>query len=165
MVEGIASFTSRYPGEVWLEVLLLAGVTGIPTEAARIAALAERIGPARVQLNTVCRPPAERSARSLTDDGMRAAKALFRGHVDIIGCGRRERVEPPGPPQTRRADILALLRRRPCTAEDVAEGLHMHINEVVKALDALTMNASVTNSVVNGRLFYAAAEPTAGSET
>ncbi len=33
MVDGIAVFTKRFPGEVWLEVLLLGGVTGIPAEA------------------------------------------------------------------------------------------------------------------------------------
>ena len=37
MVDGIAAFTKRFPGEVWLEILLLEGVTGIPSEVKKIS--------------------------------------------------------------------------------------------------------------------------------
>jgi hypothetical protein len=37
MADGLAAFTKRFSGEVWLEVLLLAGVTGMPSEAKKIA--------------------------------------------------------------------------------------------------------------------------------
>jgi wyosine [tRNA(Phe)-imidazoG37] synthetase (radical SAM superfamily) len=158
MVEGIASFTSRYPGEVWLEVLLLAGVTGIPTEAARIAALAERIGPARVQLNTVCRPPAEQSALAVPPGEMEALRALFSGEVEIVSHLHPELTTGPEPCETGGADVLALLRRRPCTVEDVAEGLGLHINETLKQLSALVQAGEVTTAVVSGRTFYAAVD-------
>ena len=62
MVDGVAAFTKRFPGEVWLEVLLLAGVTGMASEAEKIAALSKRIGPARVQTEHRL-PPARRGVR------------------------------------------------------------------------------------------------------
>ena len=37
-----------------------------------------------------------------------------------------------------REDVLRLLRRRPCTAHDIAQGLGMHHNEVSKHLEELT---------------------------
>lgn len=157
MVEGLVSFTKRFPGKVWLEVLLLAGMTGTPAEARKIAALAKRIAPARIQLNTVCRPPAEQYALSLSLDDMQALSALFAGHVDIISHAREEQAPRPQPYESHRADILALLRRRPCTARDIAEGLDMHVNEVVKELDALAKAGSVATSVVDGQVYHAAA--------
>lgn len=158
MVEGIASFTKRYRGEVWLEVLLLAGVTGIPSEVKKIAALARRIGPARVQLNTVCRPPAEHFALSLSQSEMLALQPLFTGEVDVISHPAPRRDDAHDGADTRQIDVLDLLRRRPCTAKDVAEGLGMHINEVLKQLDVLVKTGKVTTTVVGSEIFYAVGE-------
>jgi len=160
MVEGIASFTNCYPGEVWLEVLLLAGVTGIPSEAKKIAALVGRIGPARVQLNTVCRPPAEQFALSLSQSEMLTLKDLFWGEVDVISHAQRHQICTQDAAETGSVDIFALLRRRPCTAKDVADGLGSHVNEVLKHLDTLVIAGKVTTSVVGSRVFYAVGEST-----
>ena len=43
MVNGLIDFTADYPGQVWLEVLLVSGVTGMDADVKKIAALAEKI--------------------------------------------------------------------------------------------------------------------------
>jgi wyosine [tRNA(Phe)-imidazoG37] synthetase (radical SAM superfamily) len=154
MVDGIAAFTKRFPGEVWLEVLLLAGVTGISTEVKKIAALAERIGPARVQLNTVSRPPAEEFALPLSTDRMLALKDIFPREVDIISQSERGGARVSAFSEAREADILALLRRRPCTSADVASGLGIHVNEALKCLEVLIAAGKVNTVVTGGRSFY-----------
>ena len=154
MVDGIGGFTKRFPGEVWLEVLLLAGVTGIPSEVKKIAALAERIGPAWVQLNTVSRPPAEEFALPLSTDQMLALKDIFPREVDIISQSERGGARVSVFSEAREADILALLRRRPCTSADVASGLGIHVNEALKRLEALIAAGKVNTAVTGGRSFY-----------
>jgi len=154
MVDGIAAFTERFRGEVWLEVLLLAGVTGIPSEVEKIAALAERIGPERVQLNTVSRPPAEEFALPLSMDQMFALKDIFPREVDIISQSERGGARISACSEARDADILALLRRRPCTSADVASGLRVHVNEALKRLEALIAAGKVDTAVTGGRSFY-----------
>ena len=154
MVDGIAAFTQRFPGEVWLEVLLLAGVTGIPSEAKKIAALAKRIGPARVQLNTVSRPPAEEFALPLSTDQMLVLKDIFPREVDIVSESERDGGHVSGFTEAREADILALLRRRPCTSADVASGLGIHVTEALKRLEALIAAGKVNTVVTSGRSFY-----------
>ena len=52
MVEGLVAFRERFAKPVWLEVMLLAGITGIRSEVEKIAALTHRIRPDRVQLNS-----------------------------------------------------------------------------------------------------------------
>jgi len=52
------------------------------------------------------------------------------------------------------ADILALLNRRPCTAEDIAAGLGLHINQVIKRVPALLAAGIVAQTRQNGRSFY-----------
>ena len=56
MVEGLAAFTRRCAGQVWLEVMLVAGLNDTPEAVSKIAGLVRETRPDRVQLNTVVRP-------------------------------------------------------------------------------------------------------------
>lgn len=164
MTDGLAAFTKRFPGKVWLEVLLLAGVTGMPSEAMKIAALARRIGALRVQLNTASRPPAEDFAVPLSIDQMRALKGCFPAPVDIIGENEGEGARVPAFARPGDVDIPALLGRRPCTSADVASGLGIHETEALKRLDALIKAGKVTTVLVGGRTFYTVARWMEASE-
>jgi wyosine [tRNA(Phe)-imidazoG37] synthetase (radical SAM superfamily) len=84
MVNGLAEFRERFYGQVWLEVFLLGGVTGIDSEVKKIAALARRIRPERVQLNTVSRPPAEEFAYSVSANQMEVFANLFDRKAEVI---------------------------------------------------------------------------------
>lgn len=165
MVDGLAAFTKRFSGEVWLEVLLLAGVTGMPSEAKKIATYAERIGASRVQLNTVSRPPAEDFAFPLSTDRMLALKGVFRGRVDIISENEREGSYVSAFAQAGDVDILALLGRRPCTSADVASGLGIHVTEALKHLAALIKAGKVVTVTSDGRTFYTVVVSTEASRS
>jgi wyosine [tRNA(Phe)-imidazoG37] synthetase (radical SAM superfamily) len=156
MVDGIAGFTRRFQGEVWLEVLLLAGVTGIPADAQKIAAMVKRIGPARTQINTVTRPPTETYAYPVPFDQLRKLKDLFPGHVEVISETERPGTTLALKDETNGENILALLRRRPCTSGDVAKGLGIHALAILKHLDALTQEGQVAITRIDGQTFYTA---------
>jgi len=163
MADGLAAFTKRFSGEVWLEVLLLGGVTGIPVEVEKIASIIRRIQPSRVQLNTVSRPPAEEFAVPLSTDQMLALKVIFPGEVDIISESERDGARVPAFAEARDVDILALLSRRPCTSQDVAGGLGIHVTEALKRLEALTAAGKVNTVATGGRNFYTVTGPQGNS--
>lgn len=158
MTEGLARFTDRFDGDVWLEVLLLAGVTGTDAQVKKIAALAEQIGPGRVQLGTVIRPPAETDAGSLTPARLDDLKGLFSVPVELIGTGATDGAAPAVLSGVRTETVLAMLDRRPCTAADVADGLNIHLNEALKHLDRLVASGKACPAVAGGRHFYTAVE-------
>jgi wyosine [tRNA(Phe)-imidazoG37] synthetase (radical SAM superfamily) len=89
MVNGLIDFTRDFPGDVWLEVLLLFGITGMADETRKIAAYAERIGPQRVQLNTVCRPGGGRFCLRCGKKPDRKARPAVSGRG---GCYQRRRI-------------------------------------------------------------------------
>jgi wyosine [tRNA(Phe)-imidazoG37] synthetase (radical SAM superfamily) len=153
MVDGLAAFTRRFTGKVWLEVLLLAGMTGTAREVEKIAAHVNRIHPERVQLNTVCRPPAETFATSLSADQLHALADLFAVPVDIIHYDETENTTSSAE-NIQVADILAMIDRRPCTADDVARGLGIHVNAALKHLGALVTAGQLATKVNDGRNFY-----------
>jgi wyosine [tRNA(Phe)-imidazoG37] synthetase (radical SAM superfamily) len=159
MVKGLIQFTHQFPGQVWLEILLLAGLTDTPAAVTGIAEQVSRIQPSRVQLNTVCRPPAEKYARPIAIEEMLALKAYFTGPVDIIGEIPAGRVPMTAAGAAGDREILAMLGRRPCTAEDVAGGLRMHLNEALKKLEQLVAAGAARTLLDEKKIFYTAAGP------
>lgn len=154
MVEGLMAFGREYTGRVWLEVFLLGGVTGLETEVAKIARVARRIAPERVQLNTVARPPAESFALPVPREQMERFASMFDGHTEVIADYRGTDVRAET--AIRGESVLALLSRRPCTTEGIAEGLGIHRGEVLKCLTILLSRGSVTSEMVSGNLYYRA---------
>lgn len=160
VVQGLAEFTAGFTGAVWLEVFLLSGWTTTPAQVARLAALAHAIGPTRVQLNTVARPPAERRAAAVSHAMLQRLARRFGGPVDLLV----ERGEAP-PARTEAAGgdaaVLELLRRRPCTVDGLAAGLGLAPNEALKRVEALRRAGRVRAVRRDGRTFYEASRRSA----
>ena len=154
MVEGLAAFTARFPKLVWLEVLLVDGITGTERQVEKIAALTHRIRPGRVQLNTVSRPPAEGFARAVPREQLSRLAKSFSGPVELISDSSPESSPSPSPCAVTDSDILDLLTRRPCTAGGVAAGLSLHIQEAAKRLEALVKTGAVAVLQKDGKIFY-----------
>jgi wyosine [tRNA(Phe)-imidazoG37] synthetase (radical SAM superfamily) len=154
MVEGLVAFRGGYPGRLWLEVFLLDGVTAIAAEVAKIVRIVRRIRPERVQLNTVARPPAEGFACPVPREEMERLAELFAPRAEVIADYRGTHGHPEF--AVRREEVLALLRRRPCTVEDLSAGLGMHRNEVAKFLGELAGGGLLAERTVGGRLYYLA---------
>ena len=157
MVRGLVEFTEKFSKSVWLEVFLLAGITGIPSEVERTSALVKRIRPDRVQLNTVCRPPAEDYACALSQEQMLAFRSAFPGEVDVVACEAKKGAQTAARFLNRDEDILELLRRRPCTIEDVEGGLGIDIRVALKHLNIMVTAGEVKTVVTGGQRFYLAA--------
>ena len=133
-------------------MLLLGGVTGTRAEVQRLAEMAARIAPDRVQLNTVARPPAESFARPVELGRLQELATLFSPHAEVIVMNPPEAT----PHEATNDDVLALLSRRPCTIDDIAAGLGIHRNEALKAAGTLVAEGLATTSVHDGSLFYTA---------
>jgi CRP-like cAMP-binding protein len=156
MAEGLVEFTARFPRAVWLEVMLLAGVTAVEAEVKKLATLARRIGAKRVQLNTVVRPPCETFASAVPAHRMQALAALFSPPAEVI-CPPANAPPAGADRAASDKDILALLRRRPCTAQGVAEGLGIHVAEAVKRLQELAERRLVDSTHRDGAVYHTAA--------
>jgi wyosine [tRNA(Phe)-imidazoG37] synthetase (radical SAM superfamily) len=156
MVDGTTSFTERFQGEVWLEVMLLSGITGLPNEVKKIASLAEQIAPARIHLNTVIRPPAEDYACPLSDAQLSSVKQVFPRLVEIVSEKAFRKQDKASHPAIGAGDILLLISRRPCTASDIAEGLCVNIIELYKRLDELITEGKAKRISMGGQAFYVA---------
>ncbi len=152
MVEGIKAFTREFPGEVWLEVVLVKGVNDTPEELDVLATLAREIGPARVQLNTVVRPPAH-GGEPLSLKELEALLPPFGPRAEVAAYPTDKRVKERA--ELREA-IVETVARRPCTKEDIAKVLGVSALEVTKYLDGLINNERLEVVRHGHQIFYKA---------
>jgi wyosine [tRNA(Phe)-imidazoG37] synthetase (radical SAM superfamily) len=150
LVGGLITFRNEYRGQLWLEILLLGGVTGIEADVRKLAAIAARIAPDRIQLTTAVRPPAEPFVEPVSTEALQRFAGLFTPVAEVVA----EAAPTVGARATSDADVLALLSRRPCTVDDIATGLEIHRNEALKAATALVAEGSVRQLTHDGRAFY-----------
>lgn len=141
MVEGLARFCRSFRGQVWLEVFLIKNMNAVDEEVAKIARLAKRLRLSRVQLNTVARPPAEDFIHAASSARMARYCGFFMPRAAIIagyaaaGGAPRCAIDAD--------EVLALLRRRPCTLRDIAAGLRVNPSEAAKQAGALLERGAV----------------------
>ncbi|MBN1336719.1 MAG: radical SAM protein [Deltaproteobacteria bacterium] len=152
VVEGLVAFSRDFAGMIWLEVLLIGGITDSTDEVRVIAAMAERMRLDRVQLGTVERPSAAWAARAVSNADLHRLAELFNVPTEVIGAS-------PDPGTTRdraagRAEVLALLSRRPCTVQGIATGLAIPPNDVLKHLDVLAAQGDVRTRRRGGAIYY-----------
>lgn len=153
MVEGLVEFRRGFSGKYWLEVFLLKGVTDDEESVKRLAELARRIEPDAIQLNTVTRPPAEATATAVDEADMARFAEVFGPKAEVIAEFHRPKSEGF---QAHREDVLDMIRRRPCTLQDVAAGLGLHPNEAVKYVTQLTHEGDIRTETRGDKMYYVA---------
>jgi len=156
MVNGIVEFARNYNGSLWLEVFLLDGINTDPESVKKIAALAERINPEKIQLNSVSRPPAEDFAKPVGRRKLEELSTIFSGRVEVIAeyTGANHVESENG--ALNDSAILALLSRRPCTVEGISMGLGLKTGTVVKRLGLLFDSGAVRTVRRDNGIFYEA---------
>ena len=126
MLEGLIAFREEYYGKYWPKVFLLAGHTAVESEAHKIIDCVARIKPDRVQLNTATRPTAEDYAVMADRGRMLDLAAKFDPAAEVVADYHDVHAESDF--EAGRDKILGMIQRRPCSLEDVADGLGMHRN-------------------------------------
>lgn len=161
ILNGLASFREHYAGQIWLEVMVLAGMSETRKRLQALAAAAARVRADRIQLNTPVRPGGQDFTVPLRADRLADLCPLFAPRAEVVaGNGHAD----AGGLQTDadRERLLALLRRRPCTLEDVCRGLGLVPNEALKAVSVLFGEGKVQTKASARGYFYVAAPPEPG---
>lgn len=154
MLDGLVKFRDEYSGNYWLEVFLIAGVTTPKMEINRLKTCINAIHPDKVQVNTVTRPPAEDFAEPVSQKQLQTITEKLYEKAEVIAD--YSNVHKQQDFSARREDVLTLLQRRPCSVEDVAAGLGLHRNEVVKYVEELSSEGKIEAKPQNQHIYYKA---------
>jgi len=152
IISGLASFRHEFRGRLWLEVMLVKGINDGPAHLKKLKEAIVRIDPDRVQLNTVVRPPAERSARPLGLGELKKIRSFLGEKAEIIAGFQKK----PGRRRTKNIDtaIIATTRRRPVTAEDLSLSLAESVLEIRARAGRLIERGRLRRVIHRGREYY-----------
>jgi wyosine [tRNA(Phe)-imidazoG37] synthetase (radical SAM superfamily) len=163
VVEGLALFSREFRGEVWLEILLVREVNDSLEDLKSLQQAVRKINPARIQLNTVARPPMDGRARPVTRDKMEQAAALladgYGGRVEIlVDFQTMENKKEERGRQTRAnivEEIAAMLQRRPCPLPEIDRALHIQDLELTGECVQMLVEAGRIEKIVHAdKEFY-----------
>jgi len=154
LVAGLCAFRKEFAGRIWLEVFLVEGLNTDIAEINKIKGLIERIGPDKVHLNTAVRPTAEPGIRRVDPKKLEAIASQMGPNCEVAADF------PPrhtaGVIDSRAADILSMLKRRPCSLDDICSGLGIRREEVLKHISELRSQGAVRSEEKDGITYFRA---------
>lgn len=151
LIAGLKALRQEYPGQIWLEILLLKGLNDTPAELARLRAVVQDIHPDEIHLNTAVRPVVEEYALAVSPEVLAAAAAYLGENARVIAAFPQQQ-HPHF--DLSDADFLASLSRRPQTAADLAAVLQLPEGEVAKRLHFLEQKGQVRALQHQNNVFY-----------
>jgi len=151
IVSGLVEFRKEFRNKIWLEVLLVKGINDGRETIQRLGEVLEKIGPDKVQLNTVVRPPAE-EVFPLSQNELCSIRKKLPGKVEVVRkFGKVLKGEPAGKLE---AQIENLLKRRPCTLGDISYALKVDPKKVMEGLKILEGHAEIKSELHNRKRYY-----------
>lgn len=151
VVKGLVRLREKFCGNIWLEIFLVPGINDSQEQIRAFKRLTEDIRPDKIQLNTAVRPPAEKSVRAIEYERLENICSLLGPKAEVI---------IPDPEQKKdgenisEADIIDLLKRRPCTSEDMASTCKNTVDDVAEMAERLVAEGKVKVMECDGKKFF-----------
>ncbi len=152
LISGLCTFRNEYTGKIWLEVFFVEGMNTNPEQIDKIKNAIERIRPDKVQLNTAIRPTAEPNVKCVEAEKLQSIADRLGERCEVIAeffphCDVKQI-------DSKAEDVLSMLKRRPCTLEDICRGLDMSTNEVSKYITHLKKQGVIDSVEKHGAIFF-----------
>jgi wyosine [tRNA(Phe)-imidazoG37] synthetase (radical SAM superfamily) len=152
LVDGMRRFRSEYAGQIWLEVFLIEGVNTDAEQIAKLKRIIEEVKPDRVQLNSAVRPAAEKGIEAIAEDRLAAIAREIGPNCEVIGAAPPARSDRHV--QHTRADVISMLKRRPCSLQDICTGLGITRSEAMQHLTTLLETGAFVPESKGGVTYY-----------
>jgi wyosine [tRNA(Phe)-imidazoG37] synthetase (radical SAM superfamily) len=154
LIEGLITFRNEFAGQIWLEVFLVEDLNTDIEQITKIKNAMDRICPDKIQLNTAVRPTAETDIKRPSAEKLRAIAAQLGQKCEVVADfqlrHRSKHIE------SRVEDVLSMLKRRPCSLNDICSSLGIRRNEALKYISQLQHLKVIGSEQQNGITFFKA---------
>jgi len=158
IVEGLECLRNEYSGEIWLEIFIIPGINTSAEELDGLRAAIDRIRPDRVHLNTLDRPGAEEWVRPASIAELEEIRRVLGisgiGAVEPVGYELSAGSTMPGQWSDDVARVRELIRRRPCTLEDISASTGLSRSEILKILREIQSGHRIEEKREERGIFY-----------
>lgn len=152
LIDGLCEFRKEFSGPIWLEVFLIEGINTSDSQIAEIKSIIKRIHPDKIQLNTAERPTAETNINKVSVDKLNKIAGQLGPKCEVIADFSKTTVGKHV--QNTSKTILSVLKRRPCSIEDICAGLNIHRNEAIKYINHFQNQGVVVSEERQGVLYF-----------
>jgi len=181
LVLGLSVFRNEFAGPIWLEVFLVEGLNTDARQISKIENAIKRIQPDKIQLNTAVRPTAHAGVKRVDAEKMEAIAAQMGKKCEVVAdfsparCSEHiseHTQDVVGPTAIshksplcntsqsetagRMETLLSMLKRRPCSLDDVCSGLGIGRDEALKYIAHFQKQGLVHASEKDGAIFFKA---------
>lgn len=154
IIQGLIDLRKEFSHDLWLEIFIVPGVNDTAEELKQLSETARKIGADKIQLNSLDRPGTESWVRPLDLAERQKIANYFKG-IDIIGEHTLPVTEKTSlDMEDIQNQILAMIKRRPCTSEDLQVSLHVSEDVVKTCLEFLSSQGQVKSEKEKRGVFY-----------
>jgi wyosine [tRNA(Phe)-imidazoG37] synthetase (radical SAM superfamily) len=152
LVSGLVQFREEFAGQIWLEIFLVERTNTDAEQIAKLRSHIERIRPDKIHLNSAVRPVAEEGIEAMSHARLEAIARQIGHDCEIVGPAPAGR----GDAHVRRTceDVLSMLKRRPCSVDDICAGLGIHQHEAAKHVGSLVEQGKTMSECREGVTYY-----------
>ncbi len=152
-LDGMLDFSSEFEGSLHLEIVLVAGINDSDEHLHKLAEIVEKISPDGVWIGTIKRPPAETYVKPVSEETLLKAAGIIGKSSEIIH-DYKSRGNEVFPSWDIAEKIIELLKRRPETAKNIAEGLSANYHETLKAISRLEESGEIIRKEKDNDIFF-----------
>ena len=152
LISGLCAFREGFAGQIWLEVFFVEGLNTDAEQIAKIRDAIELIRPDKVQLNTAVRPTADADIKRPDAEKLQAIAARLGTKCEVVAdfsLSHHDRGL-----ENKAEDVLSILKRRPCSLNDICSGLDIGRNEALKYVTGLEHKGIIHSEKKDGRIFF-----------
>jgi wyosine [tRNA(Phe)-imidazoG37] synthetase (radical SAM superfamily) len=166
VISGLCALREEFAGQIWIEVFLVPSINAAGRQIAHIKEAIDRIRPDKVQLNQAVRPTADPNVVKLSAEKLQDIALRLGPGCEVVAdfsIAPNEQVA-----RGRRVDelrmhfgvaekgqmVLSMLKRRPCSLDDISAGLSVSRSEAEKYVAQLQDRGLVQAERKGGRVFF-----------
>jgi wyosine [tRNA(Phe)-imidazoG37] synthetase (radical SAM superfamily) len=166
LISGLCAFRNEFSGQIWLEVFFVEGINTGTEQIARIKEAIKLINPDRVHLNTAVRPTADPNIARLSAEKLQeianrlgpkceVVADFSPARSGILNKSKSEDLLEPHSVINRKAEaLLSMLKRRPCSLNDICSSLSISRNEAIKHISDLQHQGIIQSEEKEGIIFF-----------
>ncbi len=163
VISGLCEFRNEFSGKIWLEVLLVEGINTGTEQVARIREAIDRIRPDKIHLNTAVRPAGEAYVKRLDSARLQEIAQRLGPRCEVIAdftaasdinLSDDNTIGAESSYNKITEDVLSMLKRRPCSLNDICSSMKIHRNEAIKYISDLQQRKLICSDNKDGIVFF-----------
>ncbi len=152
IIDGLSLFRESYKNQLWVEVFIVPGINDEDVELDLINTALRRIKPDKIQINSLDRPGTEDWV-TLVDSGclekiiqrLTAAEVINKAEIETASSGLSINIKQR---------IIELIKRRPCTIDDISLSLGISMDKVEINLKNLVDTGKIYEEKMERGVFF-----------